>query len=139
MKPTKLDPAEFSVTVYAHTPEIGVDLETLLQPDYWTHVASKLRPGYRIEVLAGDGGWWAMLLVRAVGRHEAIVQCLQHVVLGDAQEVTASDMPYEVKWRGPARKFGIVRKADGEVIKDEFPVRELAAKWLNNHMLSMAR
>jgi len=139
MKPTKLHPAEHAVIVYSHTPEVGVPLEELLKPDYWTHVCPQLRQGYRIEVLAGDGSWWAMLLVRAVGRHEAMVQALSHVVLGEVVEPVVQDIPYEVRWRGPAKKFGVVRKTDGEVMKDEFPVREHAAKWLNNHIQSMAR
>lgn len=138
MKPTKLHIAEHSVVVYFHAPEFGVSLDDMLKSDYWTHVAPQLRVGHRVEVLSADGSWWAMLIVRAVGRHEAVVQALQHVVLGDAEDIAAEDMPYKVMWRGPAKKFGVVRKSDGEVIRDEFPVKEQAMKWLKNHMQSMA-
>lgn len=138
IKPTKLHTAEHSVVVYHHCPEEGVTLADVIKSDYWTHVAPQLRIGHRIEIMAPDGAWWAMLLVRAVGRHEAVVQALQHVVLGQAAEVSPADVPYEIKWRGPARQFGVIRKSDGEVIKDQFAVREHAALWLTNHMRSMA-
>lgn len=139
MKPTKLQLAEHTVIVYAHSPEVGVTLDDLLKPEYWSHVAPQLRAGHRIEVMAGDGAWWAMLLVRATGRHEAVVQALQFVELGEqAAEISATDMPYEVKWGGPSRKFRVVRKSDGAVIKDEFAVREHADRWLKNHLQSQA-
>lgn len=138
MKPTKLFPAEHSVVVYHHNPEFGVSLEDTLKPEYWAHVAKQLRVGHRIEMMASDGSWWAMLIVRAAGSHDAVLQALQHVPLGKAIDPVIEDSPYEVKWRGPSRKFGVVRKEDGEVIKDEFDVREAAAKWMANHMKSLA-
>lgn len=138
MQPTKLLTAEHSLVVYHHVPEIGATLEDVLKPTYWTHVTRFLRVGHRIEILSADGSWWAMLIVRAVGTHDAVVQDLQSVTLGPAADVTVSDAPYEVKWRGPARKFGVVRIEDSEVIKDEFPVREQAEQWLKNHMKSLA-
>lgn len=138
MKPTKIFPAEHTVVVYHHSPEFGVTLDDVLKPDYWTHVAPSLRVGHRIELLAADGSWWAMLIVRAVGRHDAVVQALSKVDLGEHEPALTEDSPYEVKWRGPAKKFGVVRKADSEVIRDEFPVKEQAIQWMQNHMKSLA-
>lgn len=139
MKPTKLFPVEHNVVVYHHTPEFGLNIEDMVKPDYWSHVAKQLRIGHRIEVMAADGAYWAMLIVRAVGRTEAVVQALQHVELGSpAEKIKGDDNPYEVKWRGPTKKFGVVRKSDNEVVRDEFPVREDAERWLKNHMQSLA-
>lgn len=138
MKPTKLFPSEHSVVVYHHAPEFGVTIEDLQKPDYWTHVAPQLRQGHRIEVMAGDGSFWAMLLVRAAGRRDAVVGLLQHVKFGGEVEATVDDSPFEVVWRGPARKFSVVRKDDKEVIRDEFAVKEHAVKWMQNHLKSLA-
>jgi hypothetical protein len=138
MKPTKLQIAEHEVVCYYHCPEIDTGLSDVLKSDYWTHVTKSLRVGHRIEVLAADGSWWAMLIVRAVGSHDAVVQELQHVELGSQVEAKVTDSPYEVKWRGPARKFGVLRKEDGEIIRDEFQVKEHAVKWLKNHMRNLA-
>lgn len=139
MKPTKLFPAEHVVVIYHHTPELGLSLKDILEPSYWVHVAPQLRVGHRIEIMAPDGDWWAMLIVRAVGRTEAVVQELQYVKLGEpTAKVKGEENPYKIVWRGPARKFGIVRKSDKEVVKDEFQVREHAEKWLKNHLKNMA-
>ena len=138
MKPTKIFPAEHTVIVYHHSPEFGISLEDCLKPDYWTHVTKSLRVGHRIEILSADGSWWAMLIVRSVGRHDAVVQDLSYVELGEAVEAATEQSPYEIKWRGPAKKFGVVRKSDGEVIHDEFTVKEDAIRWMKNHLKSLA-
>lgn len=139
MKPLKLQPVEHHVVCYHHKPEPGVTIADVLKPDYWTHVAPQLRIGYRVEVMAEDGAWWAMLLVRAVGQHEAVLQALQHVTLGaEAPTVDLDGSAYEVKWAGPSAQFRIVRKSDSEVIKDKFPIREAAEEWLAKHLLNMA-
>lgn len=138
MKPTKLSLAEHSVVKYYHCADFGETIETVTEPTYWTHVAKSLRTGHHIEIIAADGSWWADLLVRAVGSHDAVVQALQFVELGEPVQAETSESPYEIKWRGPARKFGVIRKADKEVLRDEFDVREKAEKWLKNHMQSLA-
>jgi len=138
MKPTSILAAEHAVVVYFHSPESGVGLDDILKPDYWTHVATRLRPGHRIEVLSDDGTYWAMLIVRAVGKHEAYVQALQHVALGQPAVAAGPESPFEVKWRGPARRFGVIRKTDKEIIKEDFQLREHAELWVKNHMNSMA-
>lgn len=138
MKPTKLLLAEHALVLWHHVPEFGVTFDALLERGYWAHVAKSLRVGHRIEVMAPDGAWWGNLLVRAVGPNEAAVQPLQFVQLGAAETVASADMPYEVKWRGPARQFGVVRKDDGSVVKDGFQIKEDAARWAVNHLKAMA-
>lgn len=138
MKPTKLFTAEHTVVVYHHAPESGVTIKDVLKPDYWTHVAPSLRTGHRIEILSADASWWAMLIVRATGRHEAIVQALQHVELGASETIKSQGVGYEVKWLGGSKKHGVIRTSDDEIIKDEFAVKEAAVKWMNNHIKSLA-
>lgn len=139
MKPTKLLLAEHAVASYFHSPEFGVTIADVLDPEYWSHVAPQLRVGHEIRIMAGDGSWWALLLVRAVGRTEAVVQDLIYKELGNAPDASVTDSEFDVVWRGPARKFGVVRKSDKAVVKDEFVVREHAEKWLKGHLVSMAR
>jgi hypothetical protein len=137
MKPTVLQPAEYSVTSYSHTPSAGEGIEDALKPEYWSHVASSLRVGNRIELLSEDGSWWAMLIVRAASKTDAVVQALQYVPLG-ADAVDLGDAPYEVRWRGPKAKFGVVRKSDAEVMRDGFAVREHAEAWMVSHLRTLA-
>lgn len=138
MKPIRLPMAQSAHKVFHHAPEEGVGVEALTAPDYWAHVARGMTAGDRIEVLAGDGSYWAMLLVRAAGRNEAHVQVLQHVPLGAQVEAQDAAAPYEVKFRGPARKWSVMRKADKAVIRDEFPLRDAAEQWLKGHLQALA-
>lgn len=138
MKPTKLALAEHTVVTYYHVPEFETSFEDVLEPDYWAHVAPSLRQGHRIELLSADGSWWAMLLVRAAGKHEAIVQELQHVELGKSVQPEIESAAFEVKWRGPSRKFGVIRVSDGAVVKEDIQTKEGAAKWLSNYVQNLA-
>ena len=137
-KPTKLQQLDHSVVVYHHTPEFETSRDDLAKPDYWTHVAAQLRPGHRIEVMAPDGAYWAMLLVRSASRLEAVVQELQFVKLGKAEAAATPDQAYEVKWRGPSAKFSVIRISDGEIIREQIESKEAATQWLKNHEKSLA-
>lgn len=139
MKPTKLQLAEHTIIGYFHSPEFGVTIGDVLRPDYWAHVAPQLRVGHEIRVMAGDGSWWALLLVRAVGRTEAVVQDLIYKELGAAPDQDVAESDFEIAWRGPARKFGVLRKSDKAVVRDEFAVREQAEAWLKGHLVSLSR
>lgn len=137
--PSKLLAAESCVMVWFHDPEPDTPIEALMFPAYWAHVAKQLQPGHRIEVLSQDGGWWANIIVRAVGRAEAQVQVLQHEVLGDKEMLAkAPDADFDVKWRGPARKFGVIRKSDGELVKEDLPTKEDAQRWVAQTMRNRA-
>lgn len=138
MKPTRLQLAEHVTTNYFHTPEFGVSLEEICAPSYWAHVSRTLRPGDKIELLSPSGDWWALLIVRMSGKVEASVTVLQHVALGDADAIKTPESPYDVMWRGPTAKWGIVRKDDKSVVKDQIDTKEAANQWLANHMKAMA-
>ncbi len=138
MKPTRLPQANHVIISYAHTPEYGISIDEVLKPEYWSHVAKSLRPGYVVFVTAADMSWRAELMVRDVTRNEALMGVVSHVKFGAAVDLDVDEMPYELKWRGPARKFSVLRKTDGDILKDEFPTKELASEWAKNHMKAMA-
>lgn len=132
-RPTNLDIAEQKVVSYHHTLPAGVPLDAVMDPAYWSHVSSKLRPGYRIEVFAEDGSVWAMLLVLSAGKVEAKVHVLQQVDTSGVEAIVET-LDYEVKWRGPAKLFGVIRLSDGEVIKDMMQTKEEANTYLANYV-----
>lgn len=138
MKPTRLQLAEHTSRLFSHTPKPGVSFDDLLDPDYWTHVAPQMQVGNRIDVMAPDLSWWGQLLVRDVGRRDAVVHKMIYVEMGEAESAMTTEDPYEVKWRGPARKFSVIRRSDKEVIRDEFEMKEQALRWIKNHMQSLA-
>lgn len=129
--------AEYERTLWVATPEPGVSVKDLLAPEYWAHVGAKLRPWDRIEVRAEDGAYFAELLVLDASRLWAKVQVIHHVELPRVED-TAPDDPFEVKWRGPQAKFGVIRRADKSVLKDGFADRNAAADWLTGHKRAMA-
>lgn len=137
--PLKLLPADhYRKVYYQDKAALGTVPDDLLVPGYWANVARDLRPCDEIIVMPEDMAWRAHVFVQAAGRNEAVVRMLSVVMLDEVAEV-AEDAVYEVKWRGPARKFSVVKRADGAVVKEDFPVREQAAKWMQSHMTAMAR
>ena len=134
-KPLKLLPAEHARMVYSHAPEAGFDPAGLIEPGYWANVAKDLRVGDEIIVVPEDGAWRAHLFVRAIGKIEALVQCLSLVVLGEEVEDAAG--AYAVKFRGRA-KWSVVVDASGEVLKDGLATKEDAAAWMTQHTNAMA-
>lgn len=135
-KPTKLQPAEYVCQTYHHMPGAGATLEHVLEPGYWAHVAKTLRAGDHIEVLAEDGSWWAMLLVRYTGRTEVAVAVLFAQQFEEVEIEGETDSEYLVKWAGPRAKFRVQRGT--EVIRDEFESKAAAENWLKGHLKALA-
>ena len=138
MKPTRLQLAEHVTTTHHHTPELGIAIEDVCKPSYWANVARQMRPGDKIELLSPMGDWWALLIVRNVGKVEAAVSVLFHKVLDSAPAITAPESPYEVRYRGPTVRFSVLRKDNQSVVKEHFQTKEEAEMWVKNHEKAMA-
>lgn len=135
-KPLSLNLEDHYNAKWTHFVPPGTDVEDVKDPSFWMNVARQLRIGDEIKVLTEDMSWRAVLIVRAVGRVEAVVQVLDYTELGDAANMMpeVQDNPYEVKWGGPAAKFRVHRKDGGEVVKDQFQTKEAALQWVSNHL-----
>lgn len=126
-------PSEYTHTNYDATVEAGVTLDDCLAPEFWMHVADKLRPSDKIFVYAADQSFYAELLALSVNRVEARVALIHHVDLSKAtngEELGAELAKYDVSWAGPANKFRIVHKASKDVVKDGFDNEAAARTWL---------
>lgn len=53
--PTRLDTADYQRVVYFHRPALGVTAEMVVHPDYWLHLAARLKLDDKIEVVSADG------------------------------------------------------------------------------------
>ncbi len=136
--PVSLESAEFRMTTYYHTLEMGQPFESVLRPEYWTHVAQILRPGHEIRIDAADYSFCALLKVRSTSRVSATVAVVWFKDFGDHVDAEADDVAgFEVKWRGPKAKFGFVRSSDGEVIRDGYDTREIAAGALREYLKAL--
>lgn len=130
-KPVILDSREQMVRVYHYSVPAGQTLDTLQEPDYWSHVTRFMKPGYRIEALSEDGSWWANLIVRSVGRVEAVVSVLQYEALEEARDMAAGK-EFNIRWGNPKTGFRIFRISSGEVVNEGFQTREAAEIWVKN-------
>lgn len=127
--PNRLLLAEHAFVHHAVTAELGTTLEDVLRPEYFAHFASRFAPYHEITVRVDDGTWYAKLVVLAVGRSWVKTEVLHAVSLSSKDvEQTQADS-YEVLYRGPTLKFGVVRKADRSVLKDRFSTKAEAVAW----------
>jgi len=151
-------PAEFTRTVYSATPEPGTIIDDVLSPSYWTHVATKLRKGDRIEVVPQDGEWFLELYVKAANKVEVFVTPMRKAVLSEAvakankkaredladiksgkKKAPADDEleDYYVKFAGGA-KWRVMRKEGKEILEEGIASKELAQQWLDNYKKDIA-
>jgi replicative DNA helicase len=145
LTPNRLTQAEFARVIFAVTPEYGTKIEDVLKPEYWAHVASKLKPRCRIEVLAEDNSYFAELLVVTCGKTFASVTVLRHIDLTGkvAKPQTAPDnteglgefstADHYVDYVQGQSKGRVIQRATKIVVKDGFASKKEAAKWMRDH------
>jgi len=135
----RFTPAEFARTIHAVTSQPDTKFEDTLKPEYWTHVASKMRAKDRIELTAEDGTWFAELFVVAAAANWAKVSVLRFVELAEAKPGTKSSTPeqFVASWGGPKNLWRVNRKSDKALLKDGFESKELAQAWITEHEASL--
>lgn len=140
LSPTRLQPAEHYCAAYAVVLPHDQSLDDALNPEFWAHVASKLRQHDTIRVIPEDGSYFAELLVVNADRTFAKVKLLRHIPLDQpAADAEAPLVAFEVKWNGPHDKHTVIRKSDGEKLKTGFVEKPAAQRWLDDHLASMSR
>lgn len=132
MRPTEAMRQTYSVLV-----ETGTPRDAILKPEFWAHVAAKLRPMDHIEVMDDAGTWLAVLMVRSTGRTEALVALLWSAELAAPAAV---DLPaeYTAEYKGLKAKWVVIRRADKTVIRDGMGSREEAESYIRSHVKAMA-
>lgn len=140
-KVTQLAPRRLKLGINGHgynvwriTPEDDTPVEAMSDRHYWAHVANKFRPGDILQVVPEHFEYFAEFMVKEVAPLYAIVS---HIHTRDLQR-KSDDAPkgYEVRWRGPSAKYGVVKGKD--VIKDGFAEKADAVEWLNETFFKAA-
>ena len=123
--------------------EHGVTIDDIKQPGFYAHIGNFLKPYDTITVTSDDMSIYAEVLVLAAERTAATVTILRDYDLTKADVVkyqsdnfAASD--FEIKWRGPAAKFSLVRKEDNSVIREGFASKEDAENSLKDYLKTQA-
>jgi len=132
---------EFVRKTWHATPAEGHTFEDVLNPEYWSHMANKVKVGDHIEVLPEDQTYWALLMVTDVGRVAARVMVLHQVQFKENLPVPGESVPaeFEVAWKGPQMKWAVIRLSDRSVVLRDFPSREEASKALVEYQKVLSR
>lgn len=125
--------AEFARNIFAITPDHGTSIKDMLKPEYWAHVAGKLSPTSRIEVVSEDSTWFAELFVVSVGRNWAQVSLMRFVELAESAKPASPEAEYRVEWKGQKQLHCVIRKADNAIIRNGFQKATDASKWLTDY------
>jgi hypothetical protein len=135
-KPHNLQTAEHSVITWHVQVPADMPFDEVLKPDFWTHVAGKMRPGQRVIVDSIDFKWTATLFVRSAQRLSAVVSLIEKHDFKDkiahpAGEMNADD--YEVSF-APSHRHRVVRISDKTVLKKDFQTADEASEWLRDYL-----
>ena len=112
----------------------GTDPAMLLEPDYWEHLSRVIRPLDKIEAFCEDGTWEAMFRVMFVGRAEIRLSPIYEVHHDQTKAGDLSSDLHEVRWISPSKKWGVVRRDTGAVIRDELYPKSQAVAFLQHHL-----
>ena len=129
-KPTAIELAEYTKSVWQIMPTVETKIEDLLNPDYWAHVARKVNPGDRIEAIPEDRHYFAEFFVLAASTNWIKVKLLRKVVLIEDND-NSTVAGYNIQFAG-AHKWRI-RMGD-EVLSKGHDDKEAATNWLMDHM-----
>jgi len=119
-------------------PDEATKFEDLLVPEYWAHVAARLRTSDIISVVAEDGSYYAQLYVAVAGSKYAKVVPLFKADLESAIEETPALVTHVVKFKGPILKHCVIRLSDKEIISQGHSAKQDAENWLRDHFKALA-
>lgn len=129
--------AETQRIIYQAVVDPKVKRADLQKPEFWKHVARKLQPYTRLEVVTDDGQYFCELLVLNAGHNWAAVKELRYIELDSKTDVikqsSAMDQ-YEIAWKGPIHKHVVLRKEDGEIVKSQMGTRKEAETFLSEYI-----
>lgn len=127
--------AEYKFNEWAVVLEFGIPFSSVLNPDFWSHVAVQLKQGDIIHVRSEDHSFYARIYVRACDRLWAKVGVIESIEFG-AEDKEEDGLA--VKWIIGKKKFAVVRKSDNQVIHEGFQIKEDAIAWMTEHNKQMA-
>lgn len=132
--------AEFSRQIFLAVIHPETPFEAIFDPFFWTNVAKNINIGDKIEVLAEDNTYYAELIVTNCSPQWVKVKLLlDKVSLCDdgTAEPDGPEVGFDVRWRGPKVKWGVVKKEGNIVLQENLSTRDDAQRWLNEYLKSM--
>lgn len=133
--PFNIKTADFVRTIFRHQLEQHFTKEDLLNHEKWRQIVKanpSLKIGDIIEVLREDNAFYVELLVIGKVNDNLFVKILSFLNLED-EEKSTKESDFEILWKGPMKKFTIIRQSDKKEIKDKFSSKDEARFWLKNN------
>jgi len=132
--PQRMQSAEYVRREWVCTAEEGTTADDVIDPGYWAHIAAQLTIYDRIEVRVDTGEYLLELLVKDVGRNWAQVAVLHHHDLaGKVKTGQAMEAEFEALFKGPQRKWCVIRKSDAKVLEERLADKTAALAWISNY------
>ena len=97
--------------------------------DFWSLMSAKLRPFDKFEVLADDGTWLVEGIIKSCSRSWAEIHIREVVELGKPADPSVSKL-YKAEWKGPERRWCVIRIKDGAILQDQIETAIQANQWL---------
>ncbi len=129
-KPTNIEEAVANHNTWQVKPELSVRVNDLLDPNYWAHVARRMKAGDIVIAVPDDRHYFAEFFVLAASTNWAKLVLLRHKVLIKDNVPTEKD-GYIVKFAGK-HKWRVEK--DGEVLSKSHDDQKSAAAWLAEHI-----
>ena len=120
LKPSRLQNIIHAITTHVVAPEVGTTIDDVLRPEYWAHIATKLRRGDIIIAMPDCGTFRLELTVIDTASLSANVRELHRWEWdAEADKSNAVTAAYEARWISVAAdaKYGIFRLSDGVCVK----------------------
>jgi hypothetical protein len=135
--PGRMKAAEYERRDWVVNAPQGTIPEDIQDPAFWALHAAKLSPYDHVEVRADDGTWIAQCIVLGCERTWARVHTLAVHRLTSADvamtQAAREAARFELKFRGPADKWCVIRRKDGAIVKDGCHTKDQAHAWMKEH------
>lgn len=132
LRPATLKPCNQTRVLYTCSPLVGTKQADVLKPEFWAHVAERLRPCDQVELIPEDMSFYMRVIVTSTENQAANVALLEFVEL-QAETIVAQDNDeYIVAWGGVSDRYRVIRKSDGAVLSRGNQTKQLAIKYIQS-------
>ena len=138
--PQNIKSGDIERTIFRYQLDSSFTKEDLLKSENWRQVVKStpmLRVGDKIEVLRQDGAFYAELLVTGKSNDDLFTKIIVYKALEEKEAPLLAkaekEKTFTIAWKGPIKKFALLRDGDNKEIKDGFSSKEEANFYFKNN------
>ena len=138
IKPTEFQTAEHRYRRFDCIAPKGITQKDLENPELWCNVAPQIKMHDEVRVIAEDHSFVAYLLCTFAQGTDARLKIVGGADLHDeeSEQIELSSSKYEIKLCG-AKKFCILNKETGEVIRENLAKKSIAERELEEYIAAL--